>query len=99
MTPEQLGAIAGVILSLALAYIPWLKRQYDPLPAEKKAAIMGGLLVLSALGIFGLGCLNVIVLVACTVQGALDLLAVLIAALMANQASFLLLVKPFRAQG
>ena len=99
MTVEQLGAIAGVILSLVLAYAPKIKDWYDTKTAAEKAQIMGALLVLSAFGVFGLSCANLYALVPCTVEGAKDLLGVLIAALVANQASFLLLVKPYKAQG
>lgn len=96
MSAEQLAAIAGVILSLALAYLPKVKDWYDAKDGATKAQIMGALLVVSALGVFGLSCANLYPLVACTVQGAKDLLSILIVALMANQASFLMLVRPFK---
>jgi hypothetical protein len=99
MTPEQLGAIAGVILSLAMEYIPAFQRWYDQFDAAGKARVMGALLVVAALGSFGLSCVNLFALVPCTTQGALDLLSVLIVALMANQATFMLAVRPFRTQG
>ena len=96
MTVEQLGSIAGVILSLSLAYIPKVSDWYNGFDAAGKARVMGVLLIAAALGVFGLSCADVFGLVACTVEGAKDLLGVLIAALVANQASFLLLVKPYR---
>ena len=96
MTVEQLGAIAGVILSLALAYLPKVKDWYDAKTGPQKAQIMGGLLVASAVGIFGLGCAGLYILVPCTVDGAKDLVAVLGAALVANQGTFLLAVRPFK---
>ncbi|RPJ29470.1 MAG: hypothetical protein EHM33_01070 [Chloroflexi bacterium] len=96
MTVEQLGSIAGVILSLAIAYIPQLAEWYGKFDTAGKARVMGILLVVAALGVFGLSCANVFMLVACTVEGAKDLLGILIAALVANQASFVLLVQPFQ---
>ena len=96
MTVEQLGAIAGVVLSLAIAYIPALANWYNSFDQAGKARVMGALLVVSALGVFGLGCLNAFAFVPCTVAGAKELLGVLIAALIANQASFSLLVHPFK---
>lgn len=96
MSIEQLGAIAGVILSLAVAYIPAFKKWYDGFDQAGKARAMGALLVISALGVFGLSCAGLFAFVPCSVQGGLDLLGVLIAALVANQSSFLLMVKPFR---
>jgi hypothetical protein len=99
MTVEQLGAIAGVILSLAVAYIPLFANWYNQFDQAGKARVMGALLVVSALGVFGLGCANLFDFVPCTVPGAIDLLGVLIAALAANQATFLLLVKPLKRAG
>ena len=96
MTVEQLGSIAGVILSLAVAYIPRVSDWYGGLDSKGKARVMGGLLVGVALGAFGLSCAGVYALMPCTVEGAKDLVGVLIAALTANQATYLLLVKPFK---
>lgn len=96
MSVEQLGAIAGVILSLAAAYIPAFAKWYDSFDAAGKARVMGALLFVSAVGVFGLSCAGLFGLVPCTVAGALDLLSVLIAALVANQATFLLAVRPFQ---
>ena len=95
MTIQELGAIAGVILSLAVQYIPQIARWYDGFDAAGKARVMGALLVISAVGVFALGCVNAFVFVPCTVDGAKELLTVLIAALVANQASYSLFVKPF----
>jgi multisubunit Na+/H+ antiporter MnhG subunit len=96
MTVEQLGSIAGIILSLALAYLPRVREWYDAKDAAGKAQTMGALLVLSALGVFGLSCANLYGLVACSVEGAKDLVGVLISALTANQATYLIAVRPFR---
>lgn len=97
MTVEQLGAIAGVILSLAVAYIPRVSDWYDGLDAKGKARAMGALLAGSAAGVFALGCAGVLALVPCTTAGALDLLNVLVAALVANQATYLIAVRPWKA--
>lgn len=96
MSVEQLGAIAGIVLSLALAYIPKVNDWYNAKTGPEKAQIMGALLVVSAAAVFGLGCANLYVLVPCTVDGAKELIGILIAALVANQAAFVLAVKPFK---
>jgi hypothetical protein len=97
MNAEQLAQYAGVVLSLAVAYIPKLAEWYASKDSPAKARIMGGLLIVTALGIFGLGCASVVVVgVTCDKAGALQLVQILIAALIANQATFLLMVKPFR---
>lgn len=95
MTAEELGSIAGLILSLAVAYLPKVKEWYDGFDAAGKARVMGGLLVLTALGVFAYGCIPQS-LVPCTLAGAKELVGVLIAALVANQATYLLLVRPFK---
>jgi multisubunit Na+/H+ antiporter MnhG subunit len=94
MTAEQLGSIAGVILSLAVAYIPKLSDWYDSLDTKGKARVMGVLLVVAAIGVFAAGCINT--LVPCNVDGAKELVGVLIAALTANQATYLIAVRPFQ---
>lgn len=96
MTSEQLAAYAGIVLSLALAYLPKVKDWYDAFDKPQKAQIMGGLLVVVALAVFGLSCANLYPLVACSVEGAKELVSILVTALIANQASFLLAVRPFQ---
>ena len=85
MSDDLLASIAAIVLSLAFSYIPGLSDWFDPLPATKKQAIMGVLLVLVASGVFGLSCGGIVSTVTCDKQGALGLLQVLITALVANQ--------------
>jgi hypothetical protein len=94
MTVQELGQIAGVILSLAVAYIPGIRERFDALDGPGKARVMAALLLVAAVGVFGYGCVNT--LVPCTVAGAKELFGVLVAALVANQATFLLFVKPYQ---
>lgn len=96
MTVQELGAIAGAVLSLAVAYIPQVAKWYDALDAQGKARAMGALLIATAVGVFALGCVNVFDFVPCTVAGAKELLSVLIAALVANQAVYQIAVRPFK---
>jgi hypothetical protein len=98
MTEAQLGAYAGIVLSLVIAYFPGVREWYDAKTGPVKAQIMGGLLVLVALVVFGLSCANLYPLVACSVDGAKELVGILVAALIANQATFVLAVSPFKAQ-
>jgi hypothetical protein len=97
MTVELLAALAGSILSLALAYVPKLKDWYGVLDADGKARVMGILLIVTSLAIFGLACANLLVLfgleVACTAASAVSLLQILFAALAANQGTFLIAVR------
>lgn len=90
MTVEQLAAISGVILSLAFFYIPGLSDKYNALEATKQRLLMAGLLLLVTVGALGLSCANIVVTVACTQAGVLSLINVYIAALVANQATYLI---------
>lgn len=99
VTPEQLGAFAGILLSLIFAYVPGAKTWYNAKTGEQRALIMLGLLLLVTLGIFGLSCVAPTYLpfaVACTQAGAWELLFVFVAALVANQGTFLVAVDPFK---
>lgn len=95
MNADTLASIAGVILSLAFAYLPGVKDWYGKLDATQKAGTMALLLVAVALGVFAASCGQVVsVGVTCDKQGAIGLLQILIAALIANQSAFVLLVRP-----
>lgn len=90
MTVEQLGAIAGVILSLLFSYVPGLNDKFNSLSATVKRLIMAGLLLLVAIGALALSCAQVVVTVECTQAGLLALINVYIAALVANQAAYMI---------
>lgn len=100
MTTESLAALAGSALSLALFYIPGLKAKYDVLTSEGKASVMALALVGVTLVITGLACANILsyfgLTVECTAQSLIDLLKVLAAALVANQTTYLMFVRPYK---
>jgi len=100
MTSEQLAQIAGVVLSLLLAYVPGLASWYNAKDTQSKARVMGLLLILITVGIFAMACAHLIsefgLTIACTKAGAVQFVQILIAALIANQAAFLLAVRPFK---
>ena len=90
MTSEQLGAIAGLILSLAFSYIPGLNDRFAALNPTQKRLSMAALLLVVAVGALGLSCADLLNAVACTRSGAINLVTTFIAALVANQAAFLI---------
>lgn len=100
MSAEQLTAIAGLVLALALGYVPWVSDQYDALESRQKVTVMGALLVLVALGSLAVSCAGIYPVVACTKQGIGDLAVTLITALAlgvgANQGAYSLFIKPFK---
>jgi hypothetical protein len=96
MTADKLAAIAGVLLSLIFAYVPKLNDKYAALDGVYKRLIMAGLLLVVSLGAFGLACVapDQITFLACTKADAWSLAWTFIAALVANQGAFTLLVQP-----
>lgn len=91
--PATIASVAGVILSLALSYLPFVKTWYTPLPNAQKVTVTGILLILVAAGTLLYNC-----------QGGVDCVVTnwslathtLIAALVANQSAYLIFVKPFK---
>lgn len=90
MLSEQLAAIAGVILSLLFSYVPGVSDWYGMLEPTRKRLLMAALLLAVAGGMFGLSCAGVVDAVSCTQGGALALVNAFIAALVANQAAYMI---------
>lgn len=88
MTMELLASIAGSLLSLAFSYIPALKQKFDLLDGTYKRLVMLCVLLISAAGVFGLSCLKIIDSVSCDHAGALGVVKVFIAAMIANQTTY-----------
>ncbi len=101
MTVELLSEIAGVVLSLAVAYIPGLADWYAKKDAKAKAQIMAGLLIGVSVIIFALACAHLLadlnLGVVCDQASAIELVKIIIAALIANQATYLVAVRPFKS--
>lgn len=90
MSVEQLGAVAGVILSLLFSYVPGLSDKFAALPATTKRLIMAALLLVVAIGALALSCGQVVVTIECSKAGVIDLINTFIAALVANQTTWLI---------
>ena len=94
MTADLLTEIVAIAMSLAFSYVPGLNTWYEGLSKEVKQMTMGIALIIAAGAVFGLSCGGVLVgLVECTQSGVLGLVKVLIEALIANQAAFLITKK------
>ncbi len=93
MTGEQLSAIAGVLLSLIFSYIPQLRQRFNALDGDHKRLVMAASLVVTATAIFALSCLSVVDTVSCDRKGAFGLISNIIAALVANQAAYMVTPK------
>lgn len=98
MESNVLVMVAGVILALAFGYVPGLRDWYEALDGVRKAQVMAGLLLLAAGGLYAAACYTPwSVGVTCGEPGLWQLLEMLMAALVANQATYLLAVRPTRA--
>ena len=88
MTSDLLSSVAGIILSLAFSYLPGVSDWFSGLDGVHKRLIMAGLLLVVAVGAFGLGCANILNTVECSRDGALGLASAYISALIANQSAY-----------
>ncbi len=94
MTSEILIGISGAVLSLLFSYIPGLRFWYAGLVGETKQLIMLGLLVLTTGAVYALSCAGVInVGVACSKEGIIALVKLLILGIVANQSTYLITPK------
>ena len=90
MNSEVLASVAGIALSLAFSYIPGLKNSFERLSREAKQMTMGLMLVAVAGAVFSLSCAGLDVGVSCSQTGAIGLVQNLVAALVANQSTYLI---------
>lgn len=82
----QLAIVAGTVLSLVLSYAPGVAKVYEELTKEAKQAVNLGLMTLVAVAVFGLSCANRLdVNILCTLDGALDLVLLILYGLIATQ--------------
>lgn len=91
MTSEQIASLAGIILSLAFAYVPGLADKYNALGGTQKRLIMGAVLIVGTAGALVYKCQ---LLTACYSAGWEEYLSALISALISNQAAYLISPKP-----
>ncbi len=92
MTPEYLSSIAGIILSLLASYLPGFSPWFDNLEPNLKRLFMIPLILVVAIGSYGVACAGwgdlVDPLVSCNTAGAITIAKAFIAALIANQAAY-----------
>ncbi len=93
MTPELLVALAGAVLSLLFAYLPWLSDQFNKVPSVWKPILNAGVLLVVALGLVGESCLGIVDYFACSAAGVLDAVWLWIIALVGNNLTYTYLVR------
>jgi len=95
ITPEIIVGVSAGLLAVLFEYVPGLSPWYDKLSAEYKRLLMLGLLVVVALGVFGLDCGGLLdTSVSCDSAGALQLLWIIGVAIGINQGVHLISKRP-----
>jgi hypothetical protein len=90
LSPVLLASVIAVAMSLGFTYIPGLNAKFAELTKDVKQAIMGGLTILIAIAVYVLACTPTLgfTFVECPTGGIWELVAIIIAALVANQGVF-----------
>ena len=97
MTDNIVASLAGALLALLFGYAPGLRQWYEALEPTRKALVMLLLLAVAAGVLYGAACYTPWpVGVTCDETGVWQLAQLFIAAAVANQAAYLLAVKPSR---
>ncbi len=97
MTQDQLTGAAAIILSLVMAYVPGVSDWYQTLTSPKKALLMAGLLLIVVVGSFAASCGGFVSIgVVCDKNGLIALVQLFVLALVANQSTFSIFVRPFQ---
>jgi hypothetical protein len=96
MTPEQLIVLLGAVLSLVFAYFPWVKDWFEGLDSVWKPLLNAGLLLVLALVLVGLGCIDFVDYFECSTAGLIEALIVWLLAVVANQATYAVAVRQFK---
>lgn len=87
---------AGILLAILFGYTPGLKTWYDAQAGERKALVMGGALLATA-GIVAAGsCWLGYGWITCDEAGGKLLAELFVNALIANQTTYTLAVRPFK---
>jgi hypothetical protein len=88
------SVLAGILLSMAFSYIPGVQDWFGALDGTRKRLVMLGLCALAAIVIYVASCTGLANSVTCDKQGAMALLQLFAAAVVANQVAFLVAPKP-----
>ena len=96
MTPGELVVLLGAVLSLVFAYFPWVKDWFEGLDSVWKPLLNAGLLLVLALALVGLGCIDFVDYFECSTEGLIQALIVWLWAVVANQATYAVAVRQIK---
>lgn len=97
ISAEQIAALAGVVLAFGLQKIPVLARWFGGLDAANKGWATAGSNIGLGAALFVLACagqLGDVAAIECSASGAVGLAALVLSSLVANQATYLALIRP-----
>lgn len=86
---ELISAGVGILLSLVFSFVPPVATWYYKIDKQYRGLVMVGFTAITALGIFGLSCTGLFNWVACTNEGAMDLVKAFLIILGTNQITYL----------
>lgn len=94
MTPEQIAAVVGIVVSLLLEYLPVFKDWYNNLPDSQQKLVAVGIGALVVVCAFGLGCTGLIEPYwACEWLGVWQAALAFLAYVLANQLTYVFMKK------
>lgn len=94
MSPEQIAAVVGVVVSLLLEYLPKFSTWFNALADNYQKLITLGIGFVVVAGAFGLGCAGLLgPYWACDYAGGWQAVLAFVAYVIANQATYLVLPK------
>ena len=91
MESFNIGAVAGVILSLLFKYVPGLSDWYENQDSQFKELFMLGLMVGAVAVTYGLSCFGWLDIYACGQEGLRDAVFSLVGAVVGNQGAYSIL--------
>lgn len=94
MDQNQLAAVAGILLSLVFSYIPGVHAWYVALESRSQSLVMLAALAVVTAGVYGLSCAGWSSAVTCDSGGVKALVSTFVAALVANQATYVISPQP-----
>lgn len=86
---ELISAGVGILLSLVFSFVPPIASWYYKIDKQYRGLVMVGFTALATLGIFGLSCTGLFNWVACTTEGAKELVTAFLILLGTNQITYL----------
>ncbi len=93
-----ISTVAGVVLSLVLAYAPGVSAWWEDLSSEHKRAALAILYLAVSAGLYIPSCFGGPSVVACDVSSIWDVVTAYVLTLVANQATYVLLPQETKAR-